>query len=723
MEGTLAKRPQIIHRRGSFPHSQQVIPVTKSRADEYDSESDDTESDYSLSKTVDHGTHNFAISNVSPTSPSIYTNVSRFFTLPKPEPISPLIVKLPSLMTTGASPEPPFHTKNQSPFDHSSRPHTPKKPQIPRFKLGSPTSAGRVGRDQPVPRLKGWDEFRSPRESVDLNCDRKASQATMWPTNITDRGEGRDNRGGPRYSSLGAEPAAITGHKGPVLTKKSSEIEAISSFYDLRKKLKVVYTQGPQGEGQKMWNGIYQMRVGKRELKQAQARLARAKAQEEQLDAMHETALSMPVPKPLTISPPIPRRPSPLGFSRLEANPEPVKPPPEKVMTDSHWRTDSKRDKASSLMSLPSTLEVPIKISQSVSYDAKESVLDVSKNRDQVPKLDPAPRSRSEAKRKDGLLPPPPVLQPGETTPVEVAQQEKMKKMRAGALPTLPYKPLPKSVGQTISSIASQKPMVQFKHKEKEISRFAQAFSNFFDAPPDRNYSRRPAADHILSTKKQEKHAELKKKISVPKLITVPHNFSIDHISERDEPRQHGASVGVPPSRPNGMRVSFSGHRTSFSGKGKAKRAVTPPLLTPPSPCTVPIEARAQDRKYNTYPKPKPARPWRGLLTSPIGGSFFKRQRADSDTSLVSKDCWTYEQQQLRKANELMVFRGPVRQLSSQQVRDLGPSKQTMGHEFIDDSAVPEPLFSLSKVKNRGAGRIRNTRFYNPVHDVIDEYI
>ncbi|KAJ4301029.1 hypothetical protein N0V90_003119 [Kalmusia sp. IMI 367209] len=772
MDDTLAKRPQIVQQRGSIAHSQKAVSLTSSRfGNEYESDSADASSLYTLSRpaiydiseipdTNLYGPHGpYSDYKISHITSEKCTDTPNGFFLPPTVPLSPL----PSFRGVSDSSfrsntPPDLSGFSGSPI--SDKPATPiDRPASPLLKYHEDVEH----RDEQYnpdtlwpPKNIGWDEFRSPRESLDLKADMKIQTHNLWPTKdmVKDKQVssqpvsltklrqevGTSNKATRVQPPSIQKPASPAGSKNAQSTRKQSDIDTLMTVCNFGKKLKVVYAQGPQGEGQKFWKDIQITRYGNRELKRIQAKVARSKAQEEQINALHAAALDLPVPQPpLVISPPIPARPStPLGVSRTakKLSSEPVELPPVPPNTRRRTSQGSKTKVSNSSYSTTS-YDIPIRISPSVQYDAKVSILENAKSQSCVPKLDPAPRPKTQ---KRGL-PPRPVPPPGEKEPPEVAHQKAMYKLRVGTLPPPPKPPaMPvRSVSPTTyqlhdnfaqsASLDDRQAGCSSKGKEEETkNRFATTLSNFIDTHELEQHPKGTLAD--LWAPKKKKQQLLKQAISAPKPAVGPSSFS----------------ATAPPACPSKKHASISAGKQAPHSKGKAKEEFPwdkyqdPPRPAPPPPVPpLPPDYDAYASKLEKG-KQKQPRHWYDLLTtSGTGVPFlrgaitevdipFSRKRADSDASMVCASSRQYENEQQFEQHqqkpcfgETMVFKGPVLQVPQSQSRVPAPPREVW--RYSQENMLPEPLdVGSDGKKGKGREELRDTRFYRPVHSLLAEY-
>lgn len=330
-----------------------------------------------------------------------------------------------------------------------------------------------------VPQHKGWDEFRSPRASAGVkNGDSATSTHTPWPTS-----EGRAPQPAPQSKLRGvlnaekvstyithqihsSTPAKSSGKNA----RSQSNQNFMNKVHKAGTRMADVYTQGPKGEGQKLWRSLRGMRDDRRELRHIQTSLGnrsprtqkRGKMkQKKQLDDIHAVILDFPASKPVIshplplstvstnvpksrnatpppklptpeisplrahpIPPLVPDRPMPLGVQRspvIVSKPLPGSIPMRDPFTGSMASTSSGL-----------SFDVPFTASRSVEIDSKVNVLKLSQNKNHVPILNAAPIPSTIHKKG---LPPRPVLAPGEKEPPELKQQERMYKLRVGAPP------------------------------------------------------------------------------------------------------------------------------------------------------------------------------------------------------------------------------------------------------------------------------------------------
>ncbi|KAL1595685.1 hypothetical protein SLS60_009374 [Paraconiothyrium brasiliense] len=558
--------------------------------------------------------------------------------------------------------------------------------------------------------------------------------------------------------------------------RKQSDMETLTRMHKFGKKLQVVYHQGPKGEGQKMWNGIRRKQKEKRELKPTQAPLktarsprtqaVRTEAHKEQLNDLHAAALDMRAPKAPLISPPlqsrpkpsVPARPAPLGVLR---SPVIHKPLPGTVPMKLRGSAGSHGQVSTTSTYTYHSWDVPVAASRSVQYDSRESIIDYSQSKARVPILDPCPKPR--AVQKKGL-PPRPVLAPGEKDPPELAEQEKMYKLRVGsngsrpavdelscpmkpdgglAFSTAPSKSQTNLLAGPSLAVSSQFPYVasrshntfaflddrqterprRNKVKGKEPKNlFAELAFNFFDVPSqskeglstNKDGPSKQAKEHLANLISHHKdkarlkqQQKLKEQISNPRPVLAPNNLTAKSSTASGGVGEPAAAVTVAPLK-------------AAHAHGKAN--LPPPV--PPLPADYVVQHSASQNNLHTKGKAKKEKKanWAVPFSRP-------RPRRDSDASMVCADARQSErqhqhgqEQKQRKhdsgALNMMTFKGPVRQQVEEiKVRDPGPPRQAQRYRYSDESLVPEPL-GIRKSETAGT----ESSFYRKYDSLIGEY-
>jgi hypothetical protein len=511
------------------------------------------------------------------------------------------------------------------------------KPSTPRYIPTNPTVI--------QPQHLGWDEFRASRASFDVNKD---SSPESLHTPCSTSGKQLPLAPQPRFRSEVAQEKRSkrvhpTSNKKTANSRKQSDMETLTSVHRFGKKLQVVYQRGPKGEGQKMWNGIRRKHKEERELRTTQAPLktpwaahspraqaVRTQAQQEQLLDLHAAALHMPAPKAPLISPPlqslprppVPARPAPLGILR---SPVIYKPLPGFVPMQLREGGGSQGKVSTASTSTYRSWDVPVTASRSVQYDSRECIIDYPQTKPSVPHLDPAPKRKAVQKRG---LPPRPIPGPGEKEPPELADQDKMYKLRTGTSPPRPgadsLPPAPKcSVGSTFpatthkpsnnlpvpagSSLAvghqfpyaainppnffisldddqTERPRHQKASDKAPKNPFTNLVSHFFDLPShlkEKSY-KDPFAD-VLAHQKDKARAKyqqkLKEHISNPRPVVAPAAFTANVSAAAGGVGGSAAAVTVAPRLPNPTFALAPGNGTNGCGTaGKLPASTQPPV-------------------------------------------------------------------------------------------------------------------------------------------------
>ncbi|KAJ4344636.1 uncharacterized protein N0V89_012380 [Didymosphaeria variabile] len=697
------------------------------------------------------------------------------YLLPPAEPLSPF----PNFQgEIGLSSQPPSLSEgSMSPI--LGRPATPRYiPTKPTSKQGEQHKAGLAIQNI------GWDDFRSSRVSIDTNGHTApASLPIAWPKPdkqvppIAAQSKFEENVPKKKTIKYALPPSVEQCKK----SRKHSDMETLMRVHNFGKRLQVVYHQGPKGEGQKMWNGIRRKQKEKRELKPTQAPLkaswaarsprtqaTRTEVHKEQLKDLHAAALDVPAPRAPFISPPlqsrpkppVPARPAPLGILR---SPVSHKPLPGSVPMKLRGSVGSQGKVSTTSAYTYHSWDVPVAASQSVQYDSQESIIDYSQSKARVPILDPAPKPK--ATQKKGL-PPRPVLAPGEQEPPELAEQERMYKLRVGtdafrpAMNGLPPPPMP-PVGSMFSTapsksqinlpagpglaVSSQFPYVASKShntfafledrhtehprhnkvKDKEPkSRFAELASTFFDVPSqpkegpskDKDGAPKHTKEHLanlLSLHKNKAHLKhqqkIKANISNPRPMLAPNGFTANFSTAAGGVDGPAAAVAVAPKIPNPALAH-----------GKAN--LPPPIPPRPADYVFPHSASQTNLHAKGKAKKEKKANWAVPFSRP-------RARRDSDASMVCADARQSERkhqhgrEQEQKEHgsgvlNMMTFMGPVRQQVEEiKLRDPGPSRQAHTYQYSDESLVPEPL----GVRKSETARTEAS-FYRKYDSLIGEY-
>lgn len=756
MKSSVAKRPQLVHQfssPSSLKASHDSTPIHEGNRIDSGYTIDSyylRPATYDISEVPDTNRHvsdqsrneNGLSSKRSGTHANYRTVKRRYSSPDTPQghylPPAVRLSPLPTFKEDGStsSLSPPLSEGTISPiFD---RPPTPNYSFTgPAFVLHKQHDADRA------PQNIGWDEFRSSQAPFDVNrhagptsllvpWSKSNKETTQLPpqTKLPEQAP-KEKNNTYVHSTSSSEARA---------SRKQSNMETIMRARNFGKKLQVVYHQGPQGEGQKMWNGIRAKRKEKHELRYTQAPLKslrtmhsprtqteRSKTQKEQLEDLHAAALDMPAPKVPIAShfpesrpkPTVPARPPPLGIVR---SPTIHKPGPESVTVQQRGSARSQGTKVSTASAYTAhSFDVPVAASQSVQYDAQMFVIDESESWAPVPILHAAPKPKATQKRG---LPPRPVLAPGEEDPPELAEQERMYRLRVGMsssgqrVESLPPAPklwagsmsqavAPKSqdnlaatrshaVGPHFPHAASRshrlqttqedprtQPLHHTEAKDKDPkNRFAEEVSHFLETSADLWARQKDKA-------RVKHYQKVKHTISAPRPVLAPNGHTANFAASAGGVGGPAAALPVAPKVPNLAIQVSKGKRVSPNP--------APPL--PPRPENVTlwdqinhVNSHAKDNS-NGNGKNKLAN-W----TAP-----FALARRDSDASMVCADAQEVSRQQkhLQPKREsgtgllnMMTFRGPVRQHPPSNVRgrDPGSKRQVERYEYSEESLVPEGL-------------------------------
>lgn len=767
-----ARSPQVVPRKASLAQSEKaaVISSTPSRLDfDYRSDFADTASLYTLSKpTIDDVREipdtNFYGPNgpyTCDTLPQVPQGRHNEFVLPTPLPVSPFpsFKGTPKLSVRSSSP-PPLTEASVSPV--SERPSTPDAP------WNGFLDRRYQGHSSATPENVGWDAIRYSRD-LDVRASGKMQgRDHRSPRNIADRrvsfshfapdarNTSTENLIPPPTHHHRKSASTSTLRSNASKTRKQSDMDTMNSFFSFGKKLKVVYSQGPQGEGQKLWKDLRGTRNEKQKLKREQEKIACSKLRDEQLHAAHTAALDLPAPKmPSEIPPPPPPPPRAARTPLDVGGPQPVHSAALKLIQlpilattnlQSHPTNELQSPTVSSSVYSSSSYEFPIMLSHSVRFDTMNPIPENSQTcTNTIPKNDTTPLLPP---KKTGL-PPRPMPAPGESEPPEVAQQEAMYRLRVGTLPPplkvleQPVRHVSPSVNRVQREVPRRKPIAtqpqpprKPQHKDDKEGSFLntvkhpkQYFTNLLKPTPPPN--------------------PLKAKISAPFPMGSNGHFAAPASG------MGGSSAAIATTAAQQCVIEQAARRSFETGKQrfihvsggtgvvKARDSsgdICPWDLVdtvPPRPAPAPpvhaaaahvsalgpgLESRRMESREGTA---RQKSHWQTVLTSSAAGVVkarpFARKRRDSDASMVCEESKRWESgdhdeepllpepwgMQEKQLGQTMLCRGPMAQRPVW--KEVKPD--------INHQLVPKPLDV-----NRRKMQERDTKFYRPVMDLLDEY-
>jgi hypothetical protein len=534
--------------------------------------------------------------------------------------------------------------------------------------------------------------------------------------------------------------------------------DGLSHFLD---RTREIYHAGPKGEGQKVWSGIKRLREERKEKKQAnrqlesfsntrfeEARKSEIVKQPPSLPCLAHRSVSMAqgktLPETQTRSQylkdkPYPRLPS--ESSRLY----PVSPITERgsagavraahVMHQGKWNgkgCEPIRQSEATINSSVRSIDLPLKASDSVQYDATHVELDIVAPRPSSFNLQPAPRSRKGSSNGS--------TSSRETSPIPPKVPEK----EAHPVPR-------KNDAHDVSQSKSGSAQVLAVRYANLLD--VQKQRPNFDRDADRNQTGKCIAAGSCLPKEKEHKVDWLHKMGHLKVPDFPHDWV--H-TDRDLTRRKEklkAKIGQPHPLTGLTGETVNVAEESGGVGGPAAARWMPPVHRGQ---TDPIETskKGKEKQKEAPPRPeppteaqKPSKLWmKKWAQSPSelmedknrlfqAHARSKSRPRVSDGSLGSFACQGVDHADFYNPPSPAQTKRPGRESSREKwplPRDAYAEHDNAGlaPAYADPDLLPLPLFRMRGIANnndgedeeRGRSQIRNTKFYQPYGDILEQY-